>query len=92
MRPIKSVAGIKRGINLKHLFDNGNQHVNSYGAPDLCLLRIHAVADKPLDTQRKFDTSCTSVYAGLSDLTAIGDHDFQDMGVRSFDAPTGEPN
>ncbi len=30
----------------------------------------------------QFDTSGRVVYAGLSDLPASGDHDFQDMGVR----------
>ena len=74
------------------LFDNGNQYVNSYGTPDLRLDRILAVVDKSLDTQRKLGTSDTAVYAGLSDLPAIGDHTFHDMDVRSFDAPTGEPN
>jgi hypothetical protein len=74
------------------LFDNGNQYVNSYGTPDLRLSRIIGVADKPLDTQRKLGTSDTAVYAGLSDLLAIGNHNFHNMDVRSFDAPTGEPN
>lgn len=37
-----------------------------------------------------FDTSGTAVYAGLSDLPAAGDHDFQDMGVRmSVPEPSG---
>jgi hypothetical protein len=34
-----------------------------------------------------FLTSGTSVYAGLSDLPASGDHDFQDLGVRISTVP-----
>ncbi len=74
------------------LFDNGNQYVNRYGTPDLRLGRILGVADKPLDTQRKLSTSDTAVYVGLSDLLAIGNHNFHDMDVRSFNAPVREPN
>jgi len=35
----------------------------------------------------KYQTSGTAVYAGLSDLPANGDHDFQDLGVRISAAP-----
>ncbi|MDO9314774.1 MAG: PEP-CTERM sorting domain-containing protein [Burkholderiaceae bacterium] len=38
----------------------------------------------------QFDTSGSVVYAGLTDLPAGGDHDFQDMGVRiSVPEPSG---
>jgi len=40
---------------LQFPFNNGNQHVGGDGAPDLCLHRVLAVADKSLDTQMLLD-------------------------------------
>ena len=40
---------------MKLLFDDGNEHVGKYGAPDLRLHRVLAGAQKTLDTQVLFD-------------------------------------
>jgi len=48
----------KRGIELKLLFDNGNQHVGGGRAPDLGLHRVFARAEKGLivDTHESIGT------------------------------------
>jgi len=40
---------------LKFLLDNRDQHIDSHGAPDLCLHRILAVAEKLFDSQVLLD-------------------------------------
>ena len=40
---------------MKLLFDDGDQHVSGYGAPDLRLHRVLARAQKALDTQMLLD-------------------------------------
>ena len=40
---------------MKFLFNNSDQHVGGHGAPDLCLDRVLARAQKTLDTQMLLD-------------------------------------
>ena len=40
---------------MKLLFDNGNQNMRGYGAPDLRLHGVFAVAEKTLDAQVLLD-------------------------------------
>jgi len=38
-------------IKLKLLFEDSDQHIGGNGAPDLCLCRVFARAQKALDAQ-----------------------------------------
>ena len=46
--------GIRQTITIR-VARNGNEHVGGHGAPDLCLDRVLAGAQKPLDAQVLID-------------------------------------
>lgn len=76
--PFRFVTG--NGVNLTNDGAGGNPTdiTNSPG---------YFLGLDPYQTTGPHQTTGVAVYAGLTDLPAIGDHDFQDMGVRISTVP-----